>query len=98
MRDMWGRDSVSLISVFPFPFPDCIVTLPWRDWDRVTAGKEFAPQRRFMLCHLTRRAFGNHAPAAAAGAGAHVDEMIACAHERFIVFDDDHGIALLLQV
>ena len=44
------------------------------------------------------RAVGDDASAAAAGAGADVDEVIAGAHERFIVLDDDDRVALLLRV
>ena len=40
-----------------------------------------------------------HNPAAqVAGAGAHVDQVIAGAHQRFVVLDDDDGVALLLQI
>ena len=37
-------------------------------------------------------------PAAAAGAGADVDQIVARPHQRFVVLDHDHRVALLLQI
>ena len=69
-----------------------------RHGDRLAAGKIRAGERRLELRDAARRPFCDDVPAAAARAGADVDEMIARAHQRFVVLDDDHRVALLLQV
>ena len=48
--------------------------------------------------HLGRRSLGHDLPAALPGAGADVDQPIGGAHHRFVVLDDQHGVALLLQL
>ena len=66
--------------------------------DFLSARKICASDRFGMGSHLVGCAFGNNLPAARAGAGADVDQPVGGAHHFFIMLDDKHRIALLLQV
>ena len=41
---------------------------------------------------------GHHSSAQVPGPRAHVDQVIARSHQRFVVLDNDNGVSLLLQI
>ena len=68
-----------------------------RHRDAARAGEVGAGDRLRVGHDLIGRALGNDLAAVLAGAGAHVDQVVGGAHHRFVVLDDDHGVAEVAQ-
>ncbi len=69
-----------------------------RNGDLAAAGEIGAGHRCAVGGHLCRRAFGHHATAVLAGAGAHVDDVVGGLDGFLVVLDHDHRIAQVAQV
>ena len=53
---------------------------------------------RSSAAHFARRARGHDAAPVAAGTRPHVDQVVRLPHDRFVVLDHQHAVALILQV
>ena len=70
-----------------------------RQRNLLPAGQVAAGQRRLRVSATSlRRALRDDRAARAAGPRAHVDQVVARPHQRFVVLDDDDRVALLLQI
>src|SRR6185312_3813278 len=66
--------------------------------DRHPPRQILAGDRAGRVSDLSRQALRHDLPAVPPGARADVDQVIGLAHDRLVVFDDQHAIALVLEV
>ena len=83
-----GNETLSSLRLLAVA-PSMEIALRWLARRRLAgAGIEIRPDKYWPVIE----------PAVPPGAGANVDQVIGLAHDRLVVFDDQHAIALVLEV